>query len=92
VPVAVPETKRVPTAADLDAPFPKLQPGQKLCLYAIPPGDPFYDMCRACEKVSLKRFDEVCGKIDPHDLISARMKKSPYFKAWDKKTPNSGGG
>jgi hypothetical protein len=90
VPVAVPETKRVPTAADLNAPFPKLQPGQKLCMDAIPPGDPFYDACHKCENIPLSQWDKVCGKTEW--LVSDRMKRSPYFKAWLKKTPKGGGG
>jgi hypothetical protein len=76
---------------DIDAPFPKLQKGQKLCSYAIPPGDPFYEMCMACENVPLSRFDACRKKADPQDLVSARMQRSPYFKEF-KKGPRTGGG
>jgi hypothetical protein len=52
-----------------DAPFPKLQYGQKLCMSNIPPGDPFYNECRACEK----KGGSACGG----DLRD-RMRRSPY--------------
>jgi hypothetical protein len=55
-------------AADkLNAPFPKLQYGQKLCMSNIPPGDPFYKECQACEKTGSCNGD-----------LRDRMRKSPY--------------
>jgi hypothetical protein len=51
-----------------DAPFPKLQYGQKLCMSSIPPGDPFYKQCQACEK----KISECSGDLRD------RGRRSPY--------------
>ncbi len=51
-----------------DAPFPKLQYGQKLCMSDIPPGDPFYKQCQACEK----KISECSGDLRD------RGRRSPY--------------
>jgi hypothetical protein len=37
-------------AASVNAPFPQLKPGQKLCQASIPPGDPFYRQCMLCDR------------------------------------------
>lgn len=51
-----------------DAPFPKLQYGQKLCMSNIAPGDPFYAQCKKCEK----KAGECSGELRD------RMRRSPY--------------
>jgi hypothetical protein len=51
-----------------DTPFPKLQYGQKLCMSNIPPGDPFYKQCQACEKNTSACTGD----------LRDRMRRSPY--------------
>lgn len=92
-PDAAPKKEPTLTRKDLNAPFPRLKPGEKLCSNAIPPSDPFYDPCHRCEDIPLgKRWDAVCSKDS--DLVNARINRSPYFKAYLKKipyTPGQGG-
>jgi hypothetical protein len=57
-------------AAPLDAPFPKLRHGEKLCMESIAPRDPFYRQCRACEK---------SVKACTGDLRD-RIRRSPYLR------------
>jgi hypothetical protein len=56
-------------ASPLDAPYTKLQYGQKLCeAGGVAPGDPFYKQCKACENTSACTGD-----------LRDRARRSPYY-------------
>jgi hypothetical protein len=50
-------------ASPLDAPFPRIKKGAKLCLSSIAPGDPFYAQCRACERSAKKCSGDLRDRI-----------------------------
>jgi hypothetical protein len=57
-------------ASPLDAPYTKLQYGQKLCeAGGVAPGDPFYKQCKACEKNTSKCSGD----------LRDRARRSPYY-------------
>jgi hypothetical protein len=63
-------TTSVAAKDETNAPFSKLQYGQKLCEAAgVAPGDPFYKQCKACEK----NTSECSGELRD------RSRKSPYY-------------
>jgi len=53
---------------DLNAPFPRLKRGEKLCMESIAPRDLFYRLCRECEV----RTSACTGDLRD------RMRRSPY--------------
>jgi hypothetical protein len=57
-------------ASPLDAPYTKLQYGQKLCeAGGVAPGDPFYKQCKACEKNTSACTGD----------LRDRARRSPYY-------------